>query len=97
VVRVYIVLRIIRDKTGMNTNPNDDYRNNFFDELIRKEKEKEKAILKAQRNCPHIYNIRSLPTEHGLQLRTCSKCSHSVIKSVQSWELADNNKRCCIS
>jgi hypothetical protein len=80
----------------MNINPVDKFRNDFFEKLIKEEKEKEKAILMAQKQCFHKYNIMGLVNTNGYQERTCSKCGHSAVKSVRVWE-GSKNGECVIS
>jgi hypothetical protein len=80
----------------MNINEIDKFRNDFFDKLIKEEKEKEKAKIMAQKHCFHNYNLMGIINENGYQERTCSKCGHSALKSVQVWE-GTKNGSCIIS
>ena len=66
-------------------NPVDKFRNDFFESLIKEEKEKEKALIMAQKRCNHSFNIEGHP-QNGYQERSCSKCGHSVIKSTKVWD-----------
>ena len=70
----------------MNINEIDKFRNDFFEKLIKEEKEKEVAIILAQKNCYHNYNIMSLVSANGYQERKCCKCNHTIIKSLRIWE-----------
>jgi len=78
----------------MNIDPLEKFRNDFFDKLIKDEKEKEKAKQLAQKNCFHSYNLQGEITPNGYQERTCSKCNHTAFKSVRIWE---GTKNCIIS
>jgi hypothetical protein len=80
----------------MIKNEVDEFRKNFFDKLIKEEKEKEKATILAQKNCYHNYNLLGLIKENGYQERTCSKCGHSALKSLKVWE-GTKNGNCIIS
>lgn len=80
----------------MNDNEVDKFRIKFFDNLVKEEKEKEKARIMTQKNCPHNYNLRGVITQTGYQERTCSKCGHSAFKSIKVWEYNNYNK-CIIS
>lgn len=80
----------------MNINPVDKFRNDFFEKLIKEEKEKERALQMAQKHCFHNYNIMGITSNNGYQERTCSKCSHSTIKSVRVWQ-GSKNGECIIS
>ena len=74
----------------MIKNEVDEFRNNFFNNLIKDEKEKENALKLAQANCFHNYNIMGIVTANGYQNRTCSKCGHSAFKNIRVWEGAKN-------
>jgi hypothetical protein len=76
-------------------NPVDKFRNDFFEKIIKEEKEKEKALILAQKNCFHSYNLMGNITRNGYQERTCSKCEHSTIKSIRVWE-GSKNGQCII-
>ena len=78
----------------MNINQIDKFRTDFFDKLIKEEKEKKAAQQMAQKHCFHNYNIMSLVNENGYQTRTCSKCGISAIRSVRVWE--GNKNGLCI-
>ncbi len=80
----------------MNINEVDKFRNDFFDKLIKEEKEKEHAKLMAQKHCFHKYNIIGLINQNGYQQRTCSKCGHSALKSIRVWE-GSKNGECIIA
>jgi hypothetical protein len=80
----------------MNINPVDKFRNDFFEKIIKEEKEKEQAKILLQRKCFHKYNIMGIINQNGYQERTCSKCQHSVIKSIRVWE-GSKNGECVIS
>ena len=79
----------------MITNEIDEFRNNFFEKLIKDEKEKEKALKLAQANCFHNYNILGQANEGGYQTRSCSKCGHSAFKNIRVWE-GTKNGQCTI-
>ncbi len=68
----------------MNVNEVDQFRNNFFDKLIREEQEKVAALERKQANCAHKYDGLGRP-EGGYQSRKCSKCGHHAIKSLRVW------------
>jgi hypothetical protein len=76
----------------MIRNEIDDFRNNFFDKLIKEEKEKEKALKHKQANCFHKYDVEGLINENGYQQCTCSKCGHSAIKNIKVWNATKNGK-----
>ena len=78
----------------MITNEIDKFRKEFFDKIIKEEKEKAAAIMLAQKNCFHNYTIMGLINQNGYQYRTCSKCNHSALKSIRVWE---GTKECVIS
>jgi hypothetical protein len=67
----------------MIKNEIDEFRNNFFEKVIKDEQEKIKATELAQKNCFHNYEIQGQLTNSGYQERVCSKCGHSAIKSVR--------------
>lgn len=71
----------------MNTiNPVDKFRNDFFEKLIKEEKEKEKAVIAAQKRCNHTFDILARPDTNGYQQRSCSKCGFSTTKSTRVWD-----------
>ena len=78
----------------MNIDPLEKFRNDFFDKLIKEEKAKQNAIMLAQKNCFHKYDLQGDMTSNGYQERTCSKCGHTAFKSVRIWE---GTKNCIIS
>ncbi len=80
----------------MNINQVDKFRNDFFEKLIKEEKEKEKAIMLAQKQCFHKYNLMDNINRNGYQERTCSKCGHSALKSIKVWE-GSKNGECIIA
>lgn len=56
----------------------DKFRNDFFEKIIKEEKEKEKELRFIQKRCFHIYkNIN--------QEKSCIKCGHFLkpIKNIQ--------------
>jgi hypothetical protein len=77
-------------------NPVDEFRNAFFDKLIKEEQEKEKAKIIVQKSCFHNHNIIGPTNHNGYQERTCCKCGHSAIKSVRIWE-GTKNGSCIIA
>jgi hypothetical protein len=80
----------------MNVNEVDKFRNDFFEKLIKEEKEKEKAKIMAQKHCFHNYNMMGIVGANGYQERSCSKCGHTALKSVRVWE-GSKNGDCVIS
>jgi hypothetical protein len=80
----------------MNINPVDEFRNKFFEALIKEEQEKEKAIALAQKKCFHNYDIINYTNQNGYQERTCSKCNHTAIKSIRVWS-ATKTGNCTIA
>ncbi len=70
----------------MIKNEIDEFRNNFFEKVIKEEQEKIKATELAQKNCFHNYDCLGRPSHNGYQNRICSKCGHSATKSIQVWE-----------
>ena len=77
----------------MIKNEVDEFRQSYFNMLIKEEKEKEKALKLAQANCFHRYEVDVTTTHHPTpninnvyQQRTCSKCGHSVTKSLKVWQ-----------
>ena len=67
----------------------DQIRNDFFEMVIKQEEEKRMAEKLAQTKCFHIYSIIGVTYHNGkekYQERTCSKCSHSDIRSIKVWE-----------
>ena len=79
----------------MIVNEVDKFRSDFFNKLIKEEKEKERAKILEQKRCHHKYDIQGNITENGYQERTCSKCGHSALKSVRVWE-GSKNGNCII-
>ena len=76
-------------------NPVDEFRNAFFEKVIKEEKEKEEEERLVQSKCFHLYNIiDSTFIKKDYQLRTCSKCGHSMIRRTVIWE---GTKSCVIS
>jgi len=78
----------------MQVNEIDKFRNDFFDKLIKEEREKEAALERKQANCLHKYDGHGRPDANGYQSRRCSKCGHTAIKSVKVWRGTEN---CVIS
>jgi len=74
----------------MIKNEVDEFRNAFFAKLIEEEKAKERALKLAQANCFHKYDLMGLITPNRYQHRTCSKCGHSALKSINVWEGTKN-------
>lgn len=70
----------------MRVNEIDKFRQDFFNKVIADEKEKERIIKEKQRKCFHTYNIMGLTGPNGYQERTCSKCDHSITKSIRVWQ-----------
>jgi hypothetical protein len=68
----------------MNINEIDKFRNDFFDKLIREEREKVATLERKQANCAHKYDGLGRP-EGGYQSRKCSKCGHTAVKSEVAW------------
>lgn len=80
----------------MNINEIDKFRNDFFEKVIKEEKEKVRVRELAQKNCFHNYNIMALANANGYQERQCCKCGHSAVKSVRIWE-GTKNGSCIIA
>ena len=74
----------------MQINEIDKFRQDFFNKVIADEKEKERTIKEKQRACFHNYNLMGLIGANGYQERTCSKCEHSVTKSIRVWQGSGN-------
>ena len=75
-------------------NPVDEFRSNFFNNLVKEEKQKECAQKIAQRNCFHKYR----PVDkmvNGFQEVSCSKCGHTTNKLIKL--AASHDKGCIIS
>ena len=70
----------------MITNERDEFRNNFFEKLIKDEKEKERVLKRIQANCFHNYSVLGQINEGGYQQRSCLKCGHSAFKNIKVWE-----------
>jgi len=67
----------------------DKIRNDFLDMVLREEEEKRMKEKLTQTNCYHHYTIIGITYKNGkdnYQERTCSKCSHSDIRSIKVWE-----------
>ena len=80
----------------MQVNEIDKFRNDFFDKLIKEERQKEAELMRQQANCLHKYDKLGRPNANGYQLRTCSKCGHHAIKSARVWRGTENGS-CIIS
>jgi hypothetical protein len=80
----------------MQVNEIDKFRNDFFDKLIKEERQKEAELMRQQANCLHKYDQHGRPTANGYQSRICSKCGHHAIKSVRVWQGTQNGS-CVIS
>ena len=76
----------------MIKNEVDEFRANFFNKLIKEEKEKERAKILAQKSCFHNYSVMGDISQGGYQQRTCSKCGHSSLKNVKVWKGTKNGK-----
>jgi len=72
----------------------DKFRNDFFEKVIKQEKEREKALQFAQKQCFHTYITENVYA-NGYEQRTCSKCAHSTIKHIRVWNA--KNGQCTIS
>jgi len=71
---------------GLVINQIDEFRRKFFENMIKEEKEKERQLKQRQLQCFHNYSIVGLTNEKGYQERTCSKCGHSTLRSLQVWQ-----------
>ena len=71
---------------AMIKNEVDEFRNNFFQKLIKEEQDKIKAKELIQKNCFHNYESQDQQDQNRYQERICSKCGHSATKSVRVWE-----------
>jgi len=69
----------------------DKFRNNFFEKVIKDEKDREADLLLTQKNCYHKYVVEHV-YKTGYEQRTCSKCNHSALKHSRVW----NTKKCSI-
>jgi hypothetical protein len=69
----------------MYKNEIDEFRNKFFDKLIKEEQEKVAALERKQANCAHKYDIVGPEDAGGYQSRKCSKCGHMAMKSLRVW------------
>lgn len=74
--------------------PIDQFRSNFYDQLIKEETKKANDEKLKQANCYHQYTIIDQEFQEAYQQRTCAKCGHSAVKRIQVWE---GSKRCIIS
>jgi hypothetical protein len=70
----------------MIVNEIDKFRNEFFAKVIEEERKKQKDLERQQKSCHHNYSILGAMSVDGYQVRTCSKCEHTAIKSFRSWE-----------
>ena len=73
----------------------DKFRNDFFEKVIKEEKERENALKLAQIQCFHNYITENVYT-NGYEQRTCSKCAHSDVKHIRVWN-ATKNGQCIIA
>jgi hypothetical protein len=55
----------------------DKFRHEFFDKLVKEEKQKEREVLRIQKNCFHKYNEKN-------QELLCSKCGHIINKIINT-------------
>lgn len=78
----------------MIRNEIDDFRTQFFDNVIQAEKEKEAERERKQKACYHLYDIIYPVNANGYQFRTCSKCEFTAYKKLTVWE---GTKRCVVS
>ena len=78
----------------MIRNEIDDFRQQFFQNVIDVEEQRQKEERRKQAACFHLFNIIGHIATNGYQERTCSKCGLSAIKRLQVWE---GTKRCTIS
>jgi hypothetical protein len=78
----------------MRVNEIDKFRENFFDKVIKEQKEKENQLKRLQQQCPHSYSDILEQYQNGYQKRICSKCEHIAIKHLRVWE---GTKHCIIS
>ena len=69
----------------------DKFRNDFFEKVIKEEKERENAVKLEQSKCFHTYIIETAYS-NGYEQRTCSKCAHSALKHARVW----NTEKCSI-
>jgi len=72
----------------------DAYRINFFENIIKEEKEKERQLKILQKNCFHNYIANR--TYQTYEERICSICAHSAIKNIHVWN-GTKNGSCIIA
>jgi len=73
----------------MIVNEVDKFRADFFEKVIKEEKENKQALQLAQSRCFHQYDTILAHYQSGkdmYQERMCSKCNHADIRSVKVWE-----------
>ena len=80
----------------MYRNEIDEFRNKFFDKLIKEEQEKAAVLERKQAMCAHKYDILGPEDAGGYQLRKCSKCGHTATKSLRVWRGTEKGE-CSIS
>jgi hypothetical protein len=81
----------------MYRNEIDEFRNKFFDVLIKEEQEKAAALERKQAMCAHKYDIRYRVVDTpGYQTRKCSKCGHTATKAERVWRGTEKGE-CSIS
>ena len=83
----------------MITNQIDKFRNDFFEMVVKQEKEKEAAQKLLQSQCFHLYDIIVNTYSQGTKVyqeRMCSKCQHSDVRSITVWE-GTKRGQCIIS
>lgn len=78
----------------MIRNEIDEFRQQFFQNVIQVEEQRQKEERKKQAACFHLFNIVGPIAGNGYQERTCSKCGLAAIKRLQVWE---GTKGCTIS
>ena len=64
----------------MIVNEVDKFRKEFFEKMIKEEKERERKTKQRQSNCFHKYDLIGVVNEQGYQEITCSKCGHSSLR-----------------
>ena len=74
----------------MITNQIDEFRKQFFANLIQEEKEKEAQLKLKQSNCFHCY--KESVDSYGYPCRMCSKCEHSTYRKLDALKLVIKEK-----
>jgi len=60
----------------MNTDPIEDFRNNFYKKVEDEKRQKEYELKRKQKNCFHKYT-RFVPYNQSLSIAVCEQCNHA--------------------